>query len=277
MRCDSCKNEAVISQPYSGRHLCHRHLAADLEAKAKRSIRAHHWLATGDIIGVVVTGDKQSGALLHFMKKLTGNRRDVRLIVIPVDECLTCEGDGSTALRIAACLEIAGRESGSTVSGPDTLPQPPMRKGTAILAGLTKIAVANSLEFIGSGVLRMFLQGKLCALPQAFSERAPTIPLIFPFSAIPMDEIELYWDGLGQGIETNSGHRTPDIFSDRIRTLLKDYNTRHPATFHALLHLGEQITGGKWASLAGTSALNPIPSKMNEIFQLPGEVKGNGS
>ena len=83
MQCDKCRNEAVLFQPSSGRHLCGRHLAADIEVRAKRSIRSHHWMKTGDHIAVISTGDKKSAALLIFLKKLIAGRRDIRLSAIP--------------------------------------------------------------------------------------------------------------------------------------------------------------------------------------------------
>jgi tRNA(Ile)-lysidine synthase TilS/MesJ len=287
MQCDSCNHEAVISQQYSGRHLCYLHLAADLEAKAKRSIRTHHWLATGDKIGVVVTGDKKGGALLHVLKKLTGNRRDVCLVVIPADKFPACEGDRSTPGLIAACLGIPCMESGSKDSreelseknggGADTMPQHLPGKNTGHLAGLTKIAVAVTLEDVASGVLATFLRGRLETLPQAISEKYHAVPVICPFSAIPEAEAERYWDGLGYEIECPACSRIPDIFSGRVRTLLEDYTSRHPATYHALLNLGEQLTAGKGALLAGTLAGDPVPGGINGICRLLPEAKGNGA
>ena len=83
MQCDKCRNEAVFFQSYSGRHLCGRHLALDIETRAKRSIRSHRWMSPGDHIAVVVSGDRKSAALLYFLKKLTADRRDIRLSAVP--------------------------------------------------------------------------------------------------------------------------------------------------------------------------------------------------
>jgi len=285
MQCDSCSNEAVISQQYSGRHLCYRHHAADLEAKAKRSIRAHHWLVSGDKIGVVVTGDKRSSALLHFMKKLTEHRRDICLSVIPEDGC---SGDSmSTVIQIAtnfniACMELLPTSSGSTFqakniqecSDDTTFTNQPWRE-TVSMAAFTKIAVAVTLEDIASGTLAMFLRGSLEALPQAIAEESRAIPVMSPFSTIPAPEVEIYWDGLGYEIECPPSSRIPDIFNDRVRTLLEDYNTRHPATNHALLNLGEQLTGGKGVLLAEIRGGDPVPGGIHGMCRLLREENGN--
>jgi len=101
MQCDKCRNEAVLFQPYSGRHLCRRHLALNIEARAKHSIRSHHWMKTGDHIAIVLPGDKKSAALLLFLKKLTAGRRDIH----GLNGKLHARGSGS-------CLSHIGDEHG---------------------------------------------------------------------------------------------------------------------------------------------------------------------
>ena len=89
MQCDACRREAVVFQPYSGKHLCPVHFTRDFEAKAKRTIRTHGWLRPGDHIAVASSGDAPSAALLSFLFHLTANRRDVRLSAITVDPGIT--------------------------------------------------------------------------------------------------------------------------------------------------------------------------------------------
>jgi tRNA(Ile)-lysidine synthase TilS/MesJ len=285
MQCDSCRNEAVISQRYSGRRLCYRHHAADLEVKAKRSIRAHHWLVSGDHIGVIVTGDKRSGALLHFLKRLTENRRDISLSVIPADERLTSGNDRLPARKIAAFFEIACTDSDLTDSGSvlpaenrsrsssDTAPQSLPLGRTAAPAGLTKIAAAITLEDVASGTLAMFMGGNLETLPWVVSMQSCAIPVICPFSIVPGAEVELYWDSLGYKLACGKSSRAQGIFYDRIRTMLDDYNTRHPATYHALLNLSDQLTAGNGVILAGDS----ISVGIHPASRSHGEGEGNGT
>ena len=85
MQCTVCRREAIIFQPYSGKHLCPVHFIKDVEAKAKRTIRMHRWLHPKDHIAVALSGDSVSAALLFFLSKLTGNRRDIRLSAITID------------------------------------------------------------------------------------------------------------------------------------------------------------------------------------------------
>lgn len=250
MQCDACRNEAVISQQYSGRHMCRRHFVADLEAKAKRSIRAYRWLDSGDHIGVMVSGDKHSGALLYFMKKLTQDRRDIRLSVIPADGGISSGGNGLSAERIAALMELPCIPLVSDDSGTLLHDQPD--EGAYPAARITKIAMAFALEDMARGVLARFLRGNLDRLVHPSSTPRGSLPVICPFGSIPSAELELYWDGLETGLDLLPYTLERDAFMDRVAGLLGEYNTRHPATHHALLHIGEQLADGKMASLVMT-------------------------
>ncbi|HZD43507.1 MAG TPA: tRNA(Ile)-lysidine synthase, partial [Methanomicrobiales archaeon] len=106
MKCDKDQREAIIFQPYSGLHLCEIHFVEDFERKAKREIRKHRWIAPGDRIAVGLSGGKDSSALLYFLKKLLGERRDVSLLAITVDEGICSYRDPARARRIAESLSV---------------------------------------------------------------------------------------------------------------------------------------------------------------------------
>jgi tRNA(Ile)-lysidine synthase TilS/MesJ len=290
MQCDVCRKEAVISQQYSGRRLCRRHFVADLEIKAKRSIRAHRWLGSGDHIGVMVSGNKHSGALLYFMKKLTQDRRDIRLSVIPADGGIAGSGNRSSAEQIAALMgfpcipSVSGdsvaipEEKTGTPYGAGTLLHHPHDKGNSPAARITKIAVAFTLEDMSRGVLVKFLRGNLDTLIHPSSSPQGSLPVICPFESIPSAELELYWDGLGTGLDKLPYTPERDAFTNRVAGLLDEYNTHHPATHHALLHIGNQLTEGKVASLVvnhGEDGDRGI-SRCG-ICGLTREVKSNGA
>ena len=108
MQCSKCRNEGIIFQPYSGQHLCREHFISDFEAKAKRAIRVHQWMQPGDHIAVAMSGDPADDALLFFFRKLTGNRRDIRVSEVPSqgdlqDEfrCTRCRSDEDRPLNPA--------------------------------------------------------------------------------------------------------------------------------------------------------------------------------
>ena len=238
MRCDKCRNEAVFFQAYSGRHLCSRHLVADIEARAKRSIRSHRWMRSGDHIAIVVSGDRKSAALLSFLKKLTAGRRDVRLSAAPVCEEDNGPGDISAAMRVAESLQV------HCIKMPA-----PRSSGTASYGNITKIAVAVSLDDIAHYVLGQFLFGNADRLVHPPPAEWNRIPVICPFIAVPSEELNHYWESEGTGtgcISTTSCH---DILLQETQATLEDFSLRHPATGYALLHIAEELSSGNVAAL----------------------------
>jgi hypothetical protein len=204
MQCSTCRREAIIFQPYSGRYLCGDHLIQDLEAKAKRAIRVHHGMQPGDHIGVVMTGDSASAALQFFLKKLTGKRKDIRVSVITADEAT---GHGET-----------GR-------GP----------------GITKIAGATTLEDAAASALTAILMGdaERCFGPGSADRNR--IPVITPFSHIPAEEIALYARLCGVEEATGARGTGGEPLISEVKAVLGDYSTRHPAAPHAILNLCESL------------------------------------
>ena len=206
MQCSTCKREAIIFQPYSGRHLCRDHLILDLEAKAKRTIRVHHWLHPGDHLGVALTGDSAGNALLFFLRKLTGNRKDIRVSAITPEE---------------------GTNNCDTIHDP----------------GITKIAAATTLEDAAASALTRILRGDTGIRPGDGSFSLDNLPRITPFSHIPSGEIAAY--ARLCGVESGAGSQEVEndlLFID-VRNMLADYSSRHPATPHAVLNLWESLTG----------------------------------
>ena len=204
MQCSTCRLEAVIFQPYSGRHLCRSHFILDLEAKAKRAIRVHHGMQPGDHIAVAVNGDSAGNALLFFLRKLTGNRKDIRISAIMVGE---------------------GQENTDFIPDADT----------------TKIAIAATLENAAASVLTMILRGDVEKCFGPGPATAGGIPRITPFIHIPAEEIAVYAHLCGVGGEVRIASKEPfPLFSD-VMAILADYSSRHPATPHAVLNLCEAL------------------------------------
>jgi hypothetical protein len=207
MQCSKCRKESIVYQPYSGQHLCRDHFINDLEAKVKRGIRVHQWMRPGDHIGVPTAGDSAGRALLFFLDKLTGNRRDIRVSVIPA-----CGGG------IAEYLERA-RDS-----------------------GITKIAIATTLEDAAASALADILQGNAGRHIPDSDEGVSTLPLITPLSHIPAEEMAVYARIHGITEEKLPCPQKNDSLYTHVKAMLIDYSKRHPAAPHAVLNLSESLT-----------------------------------
>lgn len=261
MRCATCRNEAVFFQASSGRHLCIRHLVLDIEARAKRSIRSHRWITPGDHIAVVVSGEKKSAALLYFFKKLTADRRDIRLSAIALQEGSTGAGSGDSCAKIAGSLGIPVLYP-SDETGPE-----PAGYGT-----VTKTALPLSLDDIAEEVLGQFLFGNVKSLVSSPEDRDAQPPAICPFMTIPSEELDLYSDNAGLGTDLPPDSPARGVHWQETRNLLYTYSRNHPSTKYALLHLAGQVRDGSpvaavavnIAGQGGRSGDKPIKGEKTE-------------
>lgn len=252
MQCDKCRNEAVLFQSYSGRYLCGRHLATDIEVRSKRSIRAHRSMGPGDHIAVMISGDKKSGALLYFMKKLIADRRDIRLTAVPAGGENSTTGERSVAMKIAESLRIPFMEEPLTDGS-----------GTVTQTTITKIARGFSLDDVAQGILAQFLFGDAGRLMHPLPAIHSPVPVICPFITVPSDELDLYWDCQGTGIALESGTPPREGREKDTAAFLEEYSHRHPATKFALLHLGEQLSRSTMPALPLTDMDRTVPDRRN--------------
>jgi hypothetical protein len=159
----------------------------------------------GDHIGVVLNGDAAGNALLWFFQKLARNRKDIRVSGVPVG---------------ADPAGFAGR---------------------VYDAGVTRLALAISLEEAAARALITILQGRAGTDLPGAPQGCAGVPVIAPFSRIPAGEIALYArvHGIGGGGEFPEQENDP-LYTDT-KALLADYSRRHPAAPHAILNLCESL------------------------------------
>ena len=298
MLCKKCRRNAVLFQEYSGQHLCEQHIEADVEAKAKHEIRRHQWMIPGDHIGVALSGDQSSSALLYFLKKLTSNRRDIRISAISLDEGITGYRDPAYAMRIAELLDTECIMGSFQESFGMTLDEISHTKGIALSCpychvlrnfllnriamehGITKLAFGHTLDEGAESVLKNVLQG----IPENLisSERAAKgkIPRIRPFHSVPHKEVALYADLHIKRCDQSHCPYNNKPFEENVRAMLNEFTIRHPATKYALLSLEKNLAG------ACVSLADSIPSceqcgePADDIYQgcrIVAEVTANGT
>src|SRR5512138_1411638 len=89
MKCSKCDSVAVISQRYSGRHLCAGHFTEEFEQNVIETLHKGKMVEEGDRIAVAVSGGKDSTALLYVLNRILADRladRKAELFAITVDE-----------------------------------------------------------------------------------------------------------------------------------------------------------------------------------------------
>ena len=268
MQCNKCRRESILFQEYSGQHLCKHHVEADVEAKAKYEIRRNRWMVPGDHIAVALSGGKNSSALLYFLKKLTADRRDIRLSAITIDEGIAGYSDPSCAFQIARgldieCITVSFREAFGITA--DSIAS---KKGSGFSSdycsvlrhfllnriasenGVIKIALGETLDNGAVSVLKNILQGTPERLVGFKESGWRKIPCVRPFISIPQKEVELYADLHLHGFNLSRSPYKNDPFHGDVKTMLNDFTLRHPATKFALANLKKNLAG-TCSSIAG--------------------------
>ena len=261
MQCNKCRREAIQFQEYSGQHLCKFHVAADVEAKAKYEIRLHRWMVPGDHIAVALSGGKNSSALLYFLKKLTAERRDIRLLAITVDEGISGYSDPVCAVQIARaldieCITVSFQEAfgitadgiaskKSTGSSPlyCTVLRNFLLNRVGSENGVKKIALGETLDKEAVSILKNILQGTPERLVGFESPVRGKIPHIRPFISIPQKEVEMYADLHLHGCNLSHNPYKNDPYCGEVEAMLNDFSIHHPATKFALANLRKNLAG----------------------------------
>ena len=261
MQCNKCRRNAVLFQEYSGQHLCKQHFEADVEAKAKHEIRRHQWMIPGDHIAVALSGDQSSSAVLYFLKKLTSNRRDIRISAISIDEGIAGYRDRAYAMRIAELLETECIKGSFQESFGITVDEIARTKSTNLSCtycrvlrnfllnriareqGVTKLAVGYTLDERAVSVLKNVLQGSPESLVNAERAAREKIPRIRPFISVPYKEVALYADYHVKGCDQSRCPYNNKPFEEDVQAMLKEFTIRHPATKYALQSLEKNLAG----------------------------------
>lgn len=261
MQCSRCSRDAIVFQPYSGLHLCNQHLIADVEAKAKKMIRAQGWLRPGDHIAVILQGDQSSSALLFFLKHLTAQRHDIQITAITIADGTGGRSNSSRAKRVAEeCqdtefIEMSWPEESDCCAEistgisrvPSSLPVSHLSHSIwldmiARKHGITKIAWGLCLDDAAAVVLGNIIRGNGENLVGG-TPNLDALPRICPFISVTAAEVSLYAThcGLGEGLEPGPAHSVC-MYKDTV-AILDAYTNNHPATKYALLNLGENLAG----------------------------------
>ncbi|WOF15255.1 TIGR00269 family protein [Methanoplanus sp. FWC-SCC4] len=260
MKCSKCNREAILFQKYSGRHLCEEHFIADFESRAKKTIRQNKWLSRNDKIAVAMSGGKDSSAVLYFLKKAFGERRDIEIFGITIDEGIEGYRDPSVVIKIAEKYGAKCYTTSFKDNFKITLDEIVEKKGDrnscsycgvlrrqilnkfARELGATKIAMGFNLDDDAQSVMMNVLRGDAARLLHDQSPREGMIPRIRPFCELPEREVALYALLNVENYEERGCPYSHNALRADVREMLNGYSYRHPATKFALLNLKKELS-----------------------------------
>jgi len=85
MKCDRCNDVATYSRKYSAENLCSVCFSNSILQKTSRTISKYNMIKNSDLVGVAISGGKDSLSLLHVLKKMSESH-NFKLRAITIDE-----------------------------------------------------------------------------------------------------------------------------------------------------------------------------------------------
>lgn len=105
MKCDRCENMVVYSRKYSGENLCSKCFSSSIVNKTTRTISKYNMIKSGDVVGVAVSGGKDSLSLLQILKEIS-LEHNFTLKAITVDEGIPGYRDEALKIVEDFCKKI---------------------------------------------------------------------------------------------------------------------------------------------------------------------------
>jgi uncharacterized protein (TIGR00269 family) len=258
MICDLCSRDAVTFIRYNGTHLCADHFMGYVQKRVKKEIRRQCDMRSGGTVAVAVSGGKDSMVTLSLIHDVFGERRDVDIQCITIDEGI----DGYRPESIGIVKDFCGSlgigynqasfsdELGVTMDGiagmtgdssPCTYCGVFRRRLMNRLArdmGAKYLATGLNLDDTAQSIMMNFTRGdveRLARLGPHKKVQPGLIPRIQPLRMIPEKESMLY--AIVKGIEFHAGTcpYSDEALRNQFRRTVDELEDRSPGTRFSIL------------------------------------------
>lgn len=215
VHCSRCPGEAVIDQPYAGRHLCAMHFRYSVEERVRRELHRQLPAFGGGTIAVALSGGKDSSTALWLTDRYFRRRSNVRVVAVSVDEGVagyrppTLEAAARLCVRLGVDHHVlrAAERLGTTTDEaaralPTTIPcsfcgvwRRRLLNDAAREVGAAVLVLGFNLDDLAQTILMNLARGDLARLARMapHPNRQPgLVPRIAPLAAIPEREVFLY-------------------------------------------------------------------------------------
>lgn len=264
--CSKCKNKAITYIRYNGTHLCKEHFIQYFEKRVKKEITKQGKFGNNKKIGIAVSGGKDSIVCLHLIKKIISKRKDLKIIVITVDEGINNYRNISlkyvlenskildTEYKIISFKEIIGKTMDEIAS---------LKKGENIgycsycgvfrrlclnyiskKMKITKLIMGHNLDDMSQSILMNFVNSdikKLARLGPHMKIQPGLVPRLMPLRIIPEKEITLY--ALLNEISYHDGEcpYSYNAFRGVFRDIINNLEYITPGTRHSIIKSYDSI------------------------------------
>ncbi len=265
MICSHCEEKAIYSARYNGMNLCRYHLEGSIEKRVKQEIRSQvSFSGPKTRIAVALSGGKDSSVLLYLLHKILGERRNLELTAVTVDEGI--KGYRDTELigarkicsdlgvdhRIISFKERFGRDMDEiSILDPGTIPcshcGPMRRQVLNVLASEAEadyIALGMNLDDYAQSVFMNVIKGDVPRMARLSPHDEPNellIRRILPLKRIPEKEVMIY--ALVNGIKAERIWCPYYGRAERneARDIITGLEEKHPGTAFSIANFGDAV------------------------------------
>lgn len=264
MKCDLCNRPAVTFIRYNGNHLCAGHLMRYVEKRVKCEIKKQTDLSKGGTIGVAVSGGKDSMVALSIINKAIGQRRDVDIHCITVDEGIEGYRPPSVDIVREFCRNndiefhlrsfkdvvdltmddvapLSGENSPCTYCG---VFRRKCMNSVAEEIGARYLATGHNLDDMAQSIMMNFARGdieRMARLGPHKRIQPGLVPRIMPLRTVPEKESLLYamvsglpfWDGVCP--------YWSEALRNQYRDIVDDLEDRSPGSRYSILSSYDQL------------------------------------
>lgn len=255
-------------QRYSGLHLCEEHFVESVDKRVQQEFKRQVELRGAAVLGLAVSGGKDSIAMLHALHRFLGRRRSTELKVVTVDEGIEGYRPDSIPIVEEACrslgLELSVSKVESLAGAPvDAIAAMPRGASTCSYCGVLRRRAMNSAareagadylcvglnaddfaQTILMNVTRGDLGQMLRMAPHVRGDRHRTsglVPRLAPMRMVPENETLLYC--MVQGIKWHDGTCPHFAQAQRneARRIVHEMEERHPGTRFAMIAFLDRV------------------------------------
>lgn len=262
--CSKCKKPAITFIRYNGTHLCKNHFIEYFERRVKKDIKKQGEIEKNSVLGVAISGGKDSSVALSIIHEIFSKRPDVTIYGITVDEGIkgyrpegikvsksNCK-DLGIEHHVVSFKEIVGLTLDDIAAKKDELGECSYcgvfrrlclnKKGNEL--GVTKLITGHNLDDMAQSILMNFVNGdtkKLARLGPHKKIQPGLIPRMMPLRTIPEKEDILY--AFSKNIKFHDAQCPYSLRAMRgeFRDIIDDLEDRHPGTRHSILNGYESI------------------------------------
>ena len=262
--CNKCKKPAVTFIRYNGTHLCQDHFIDYFERRVKKDIKKQGKTNRNCVIGIAISGGKDSTVALYLTHKIFSNRPDIDFYGLTVDEGIKGYRDESIKYAKKSCEKLGIRHyviSFKKKVGIDmdkiTLIKNELSEcsycgvfrrlclnSLAKELGVQKLVTGHNIDDMSQSILMNFINGdmkKLARLGPHKKVQPGLVPRMLPLRVIPEKEVALY--AIIKKIEYHDAECPYSIHALRgeYRDLIDNLEYNHPGTRHSILNSYDTI------------------------------------